>query len=259
VKTSPAFDRRLAELSAGSDAIWLAGMAAGLALTIVAAFAPLPATGGTMCAYLGLLIRSALYASAGQALRDRGGGVITGLFLMGIVAGLFELPIDWWLVHGITNGRLDYLGANDVVLLASPIWMPVAWSCVIVELGYPAVRLYGALRGRMTPSTASLVASLVIAGAAGVIVGFYEYFAYRAGWWKYQPAHAMLGEFCALFVPLGEAFMFLAMLPIAARVLGREDKPVAATIEGGAMFAAAIFLGYALAYALLEWGRGPGA
>jgi hypothetical protein len=30
-------------------------------------------------------------------------------------------------------------------------------------------------------------------------------------------------------------------------------------VEGGAMFAAAIFVGYALAYALLEWGRMPGA
>jgi hypothetical protein len=30
------------------------------------------------------------------------------------------------------------------VLLASPIWMPIAWACVIVELGYPAVRLFGA-------------------------------------------------------------------------------------------------------------------
>ena len=176
---------------------------------------------------------------------------------MGIVAGLFELPVDWWLVHGISNGRLDYLGANDVVLLASPIWMPVAWACVIVELGYPAIRLFGALRRRLGPGGAALAASIVIAFAAGITIGFYEYFAYRAGWWKYQPAHVMLGSFCALFIPLGEAFMFLAFLPIAARALGREDRPLAAAIEGGVAFALAIFVGYALAYALLEWGRAP--
>ena len=257
MQTSPTFDRRLTELSRSSDAVWLAGMATGLALTVVAAFAPLPANGGTMCAYLGLLIRSALYAGAGQTLPDRGGAVLTGLFLMGIVAGLFELPVDWWLIHGIRNGRLDYLGANDVVLLASPIWMPIAWACVIVELGYPAVRLFGALRRRMKPSAAAIVASLVIAASAGVTVGFYEYFAYRAGWWKYQPAHAMLGEFCALFIPLGEAFMFLAMLPVAARALGRPGKPAASAVEGGILFAIAIFAGYLLAYALLEWGRVP--
>jgi len=257
MQTSPTFDRRLTELSQSSDAVWLVGMATGLALTVVAAFAPLPATGGTMCAYLGLLIRSALYASAGRTLPDRGGAVLTSLFLMGVVAGLFELPVDWWLVHGIRNGRLDYLGANDVVLLASPIWMPIAWACVIVELGYPAIRLFGALRGRMRAKAAAIVASLVIAASAGVTVGFYEYFAFRAGWRKYQPARAMLGESCALFIPVGEAFMFLAMLPIAARVLGRRDKPMASAIEGGILFAIAIFAGYLLAYALLEWGRVP--
>src|SRR4051812_22459644 len=187
MQTSPTFDRRLTELSASSDAVWLAGMATGLALTVVAAFAPLPATGGRMCAYLGLLIRSALYAGAGQALPERGGAVLTSLFLMGVVAGLFELPIDWWLIHGVRNGRLDYLGANDVVLLASPIWMPIAWACVIVELGYPAVRLFGAVRRRMKASAAAIVASFVIGASAGVTVGFYEYFAYRAGWWKYHP------------------------------------------------------------------------
>ena len=160
-------------------------------------------------------------------------------------------------MHGVANGRLDYLGAKDVVLLASPVWMPLAWACVIVELGYPAVRLFGALRARMDPRRAALIASIVIALAAGVTVGFYEYFAYRAGWWKYEPAHAMIGSFCALFIPLGEAFMFLAILPIAARAFAREDRPVASAIEGGAAFAVAIFAGYALAYALLEAGRAP--
>jgi hypothetical protein len=69
-----------------------------------------------------------------------GGETLVALFRLGIVAGLFELIVDWWLVNGIANGRLDYLGAPDVVLLASPIWMPLAWACVIVEFGYPAIR-----------------------------------------------------------------------------------------------------------------------
>ncbi len=257
MNVSPAFGRRLAELSPGSDRAWLVGLSTGLALTLVAAFVPLPANGGTLCAYLGLLIRAAIYLSAGDRLRERGGAVLSGLFRLGIVAGLFELPIDWWLVHGVANGRLDYLGAKDVVLLASPVWMPLAWACVIVELGYPAVRLFGALRGRMDPRRAALIASIVIAIGAGVTVGFYEYFAYRAGWWKYEPAHAMIGSFCALFIPLGETFMFLAILPIAARAFAREDRPLASAIEGGAAFGVAIFAGYALAYALLEAGRVP--
>jgi hypothetical protein len=254
---SPAFARHLDELSPASDRIWLAGMATGLALTLVAAFAPLPPAGGTMCAYLGLFIRSALYLWAGEALRHRGGAVLAGLFRLGIVAGLFELIVDWWLVNGVANGRLEYLGAHDVVLLASPVWMPLAWACVIVELGYPAIRLFAALRARMGRRRAAVVASVVVAVGAGITVGFYEYFAYRAGWWRYAPAHAMIGSFCALFIPVGEAFMFLAILPVAARALSNDDRPVGSAIVGGAAFSVAILAGYALAYFLLEFGRAP--
>ena len=76
--------------SSSTDRTWLAGMTTGLALTVVAAFAPLSPTGGTMCAYAGLLIRTALYL--------RAGGVLSRLFQLGIVAGLFEILVDWWLV-----------------------------------------------------------------------------------------------------------------------------------------------------------------
>jgi len=140
-------------------------------LTLVAAFAPLPAGGGTMCAYLGLLIRAALYASAGETLQERGGAAIVALFRLGTVAGLFELIVDWWLVNGIANGRLDYLGARDVVLLASPIWMPLAWACVIVELGYPAVRLFGILRQRLEQPTAAILAAVMVAIFVGITPG----------------------------------------------------------------------------------------
>ena len=67
----------------------------------------------------------------------------------------------------------------------------------------------------------------------------------------------MIGDFCALFIPLGEAFMFLTMLPIAARALAHDDRPVVSAIAGGAAFSVAIFGGYALAYLLLEFGRTP--
>ena len=43
----------------------------------------------------------------------------------------------------------------------------------------------------------------------------------------------------------------------AARSLARDDRPFASANAGGATFAAAIFGGYALAYAMLELGRLP--
>ena len=94
MNVTPTFERRLGELSAASERVWMTGMATGLVLTVIAAFAPLPAHGGTMCAYLGLLIRSVLYLRAGDTLRDQDGAVLAGLFRLGIVAGFCELIVD---------------------------------------------------------------------------------------------------------------------------------------------------------------------
>src|SRR5678815_5079940 len=164
----PLFQRRLDELSLASDLVWLAAMSVGLGFTLLAAYL----YPSSFWAYAGLLIRASLYLWSGEALADRGGRVLRTLFWMGIVAGSFELIVDYGLVHGVRNGRLVYFG-NDVVLLASPIWMPLAWACVIVEIGYPTLRLFGALRKRMTTPTAAIMASLVGAVGAGVTVGFY--------------------------------------------------------------------------------------
>jgi hypothetical protein len=162
---------------------------------------------------------------------------------------MFELLVDYWLANGLQRGRLVFLTGNDVVLLGSPIFMPVAWACVITDLSYPALRLYGLLRGRRG---AAWISTLVICGAAGLMIGFYEYFSTKAGWWQYEPARWMLGPYCALYVPLGEIFMFLPVLPICAHLLKEDAKPTAAAIEGGVMFAGAIAAAYAAAYFLLE-------
>jgi len=254
---NPTFLRRLDELSSGSDLVWFVALIVGLAFTLVAAFLFPFSSSGNFWAYAGLLIRASLYLWSGEALKGRGGETLSTLFKLGLVAGMFELLVDWALIHWVSNGRLVYLTGNDVVLLGSPIWMPLAWACVIVELGYPAVRLFGILKARLATRPAAVIASLVAASAAAVTVGFYEYFAYRANWWKYEPANAMIGDFCALYIPLGEFFMFLAVLPIAARALSQSDRPLVASIEGGTRFAVAIAIGYALAYLLLEAGRTP--
>jgi hypothetical protein len=253
----PRFLELLGQLSLASDRIWLGGLTIGLGFTLIAAFLVPFSVAGPFWAYAGLLLRAGLYLWSGDALRGRGGESLLGLFRMGIVAGFLEILVDWALVHGISSGRLVYLSGNDVVLLASPIWMPLAWACVIVEVGYPALRLFGGLRTRGSVRTAAVVSSVAAGVGAGLMVGCYEYFAYRAQWWKYERANAMVGDYCALYVPLGELLMFLVVLPIAARALSRTDRPLAAAIESGARFAAAIALGYAAAYLVLEAGRTP--
>lgn len=250
--TDPRFERRLDELSSSSDRVWLVGLATGLTFTLIAAYPFAHTSSGVFWAYAGLLIRGGLYLWAGDALRGRGGETIETLFRVGLVAGLLEILVDWALIHWVPTGRLVYLTGNDVVLLGSPIWMPLAWACVIVELSYPALRGYGILRHRASRATAVLTVSVAIGVLAGLTVGFYEYFAYRANWWKYEPARVMLGDFCALYIPVGEFFMFLPVIPIMARALAHVERRRAAALESGALFAAAIAAGYALAYWLLE-------
>lgn len=228
-----------------SDKVWFAGLSIGLLFTLIAAFWFTYPTSmsGKWWAYAGLFIRGGLYLWAGDAISDRGGRTLVRLFHLGLVAGILELLVDWWLIHGVSSGRLVYLTGNDVVLLGSPIWMPLAWACVIVELGYPALRLESFVHPAL--------ATLVISVSSGVTVGFYEYFAYKAGWWKYEPAHTMLGPYCALFIPLGEALMFLTILPVAHWGL-REDGRWRRSLEAGSLFAGAIAGGYGVAYLLLE-------
>jgi hypothetical protein len=148
------------------------------------------------------------------------------------------------------RGNLLYITVNDVVLLGSPIWMPVAWAAVITELGYPAVRLYGFLT-TVRPAAALWQSTLAICVAAGITVGLYEYFAYKSGWWRYAPARAMIGHYCALYIPVGEAIMFIPILPIAAHALSDEKQSIAAIIESGVTFALSIAVGYAIAYFIL--------
>jgi len=255
----PHFLLRLEQLGPASDRRWFTALLIGLTFTLIAAFFfPFQESiSGKFWAYAGLFLRASLFLESKESLKGRGGEVLYRLFLMGLVAGVFELLADWGLIHGVRNGKLVYLTENDVVLLGSPIWMPLAWACVIVELGYPALRLFGIFQRQMETAKAAILSSAMIGIGAGITVGFYEYFAYRAGWWKYEPAHAMIGNFCALYIPLGEFLMFLFILPIASRLLADEERPMSATLRGGFHFSLAIALGYGLAYLLLEFGRSP--
>jgi hypothetical protein len=249
--SDPAFRAHLRELGTASDRLWLLALTIGLAFTLVAAYGR--SGDGNFWAYACLLLRGAFYLTAGERLRGHGGTLITRLFALGVVAGMFELLVDWGLVHWVSTGRLVYLGANDVVLLASPVWMPLAWACVTVELGYPALRLFGALADSAGDRRAAAIAAAVGAVAAAVTVGFYEYFAFRAGWWRYESARVMIGSACAAFIPVGEGLMFLALPWIAARSIADADRaPRTAAVTGGLRFACAIAAGYAAAYLLLE-------
>ena len=145
---SPAFTNRLRQLCLTSDLAWLAALLAGITNDT---------DGGIPSAPRGQIFglpwaspaRTCIYLWSWDALAGRGGEIIGRLFALGMVAGMLELLVDWALIHWIANGRLVYLTGSDVMLLGSPIWMPLAWACVITELGYPGLRLLQALTPRM--------------------------------------------------------------------------------------------------------------
>jgi len=233
----------LAGLEPRSDRVWLAGNLIGLSLTSVAAFG-FPGR-GLVFAYLAVALRLVLYAlAAGRA----GSPYFDQMLRLGLVAGLFEIFADYVLVRGLVAGRLVYL-TRDAVLLESPLYMPLAWACFIVEFGYVPVRLYGLLR---QAPWGSWVASLAGGIVASFSLGLYEYLAFRAGWWKYEPARVMIGSYGPAYVPLAEGMMFLAMLPLLTWLGRAEASPGRRAIVGGVAFATIILASYGVAYVVVE-------
>ena len=105
----PEFLRRIGELSVISDRVWLAALSVGLGFTLIAAYLFAFSPTGKFLAYAGLSIRASLYFEAGVLLEGRGGEILSDLFKLGLVAGIFEILVDRGLIHRISNGRLVYL------------------------------------------------------------------------------------------------------------------------------------------------------
>ena len=144
----PEFLRRIGELSVKSDRVWLAALSVGLGSTLIAAYLFAFSPMGKFLAYAGFSLRASLYFRAGIVLEGCGGEILSDLFNLGLVAGIFEIFVDWGLIHLISNGRLVYLTRNDLVLLASPLWMPVAWASRSPSL---AIRRYACSDGSKHP------------------------------------------------------------------------------------------------------------
>ena len=190
----------LVGLGPRTDAVWLAGNAIGLGLTLAAAFV-FPGH-GLIFAYLAVTVRLALYT---QAAGWPGGEYFDQMLRLGLVAALQDLRrLCPGPPAGVGAARLPDARCRAARI---PALHAVCVACVIVELGTSrcAVQPVRGRPGAPGPPRSS-------AGSRRRVHRLYEYFAFRAGWWKYEPARVMIG-LSAPRIALGECLMFLVMLP----------------------------------------------
>ena len=159
------------------------------------------------------------------------------LMVFGLVVGFAELPADAWL--GEWTGTLDYSIGGGPMIWRSPIWMPLAWQIVAVQFG---------CLGLWLCSRFGTTTGLIAIGALGAInIPYYEEMAKRIHWWQYRgcrmisntPYYIIVGELL-----IAVAFTLLAKGPLR----GSWWRTVTLGLAGGA----AIFVAYALAFAIMD-------
>lgn len=125
--------------------------------------------------------------------------LIQRLLIFGTVAGILELITDHYLVSTIDS--LVYPG-NELMVWSSPMYMPFAWSNVLLQLSFVGVLL--------TKKKGLVVASIVLCIAGGMYIPLYEHLAKDAGWWWYHQNVKMIFN-APLYVIVCEALISLSL------------------------------------------------
>ncbi|WP_425390716.1 DUF6989 domain-containing protein [Ekhidna sp.] len=127
--------------------------------------------------------------------------LVLRLIVFGTVAGILELATDHYLVSTIDS--LVYPG-NELMVWSSPMYMPFAWSNVLLQLSFVGVLL--------TQKKGLLIASIILCIAGGMYIPLYEHLAKDAGWWWYHQNVTMIFN-APVYVIVCEALISLS-LPI---------------------------------------------
>jgi hypothetical protein len=125
--------------------------------------------------------------------------LIQRLVIFGTIAGILELVTDHYLVSTISS--LVYPD-DEIMIWSSPLYMPFAWSNVLLQLSFIGVLL--------TKKHSLLVASIVLCIAGGMYIPLYEHLAKDAGWWWYNSNTQMIFN-APLYVIVCEALISLSL------------------------------------------------
>jgi hypothetical protein len=162
--------------------------------------------------------------------------LLARLVVFGLAVGFAELAADAWLVDATRT--LDYSPGGGPMLWRSPVWMPFAWEVVAVQFGYVGIRLCERFGGL----------GLLLIGVLGATnIPYYEEMARRIHWWSYGGCRMISNT--PYYIILGE-FAIAIALTLLAKPLRRSG--FASAIWLGLAGGAAIFICYALAFALID-------
>ncbi len=164
--------------------------------------------------------------------------LIERLMIIGTIAGFLELVADYYLVDVIHS--LVYPG-NEPMIWSSPMYMPFAWSNVLLQLSFVGVLMtsrYGLFR-----------ATIFLCIAGGLYIPTYEHFAKDAGWWFYNDNTPMILS-APVYVIISEALISLSLPGV---VYYAEHRKIAKSVSLGLLEGIWIFVSAWLAFNLVTW------
>ena len=239
-------DARLAEVveefDLQTDLWWVATMFLGLMVSVVAAIA-FPAH-GPFWAWVVAAIRLSMLICLSQ---QPWGKVFAKLLGFGLAVGAFAMFPDHLLTQAGNNARRSYTG-SAAVLLSSPFYVPVLWTCATAEYGYAIIRIWGLVRRGIKGELALGLAMAAGSFLAAVTTASTEFLAVRAGWWHYMGVRgALLGDAVSFHVILGHFIAWFFFLPVFGRYLRSPGTRLFAAVRYGGVFAGIVFLSYLVA------------
>ena len=125
--------------------------------------------------------------------------LVQRLLVFGTIAGVLELITDHYLVSTINS--LVYPG-NEPMIWSSPLYMPFAWSNVLLQLSFVGILF--------TKRLGIVGASLALCITGGMYIPLYEHLANAAGWWWYHNNVKMVFN-APLYIIVSEAFISLSL------------------------------------------------
>jgi hypothetical protein len=156
----------------------------------------------------------------------------------GFAAGVTELAADWWLVNSTKS--LVY-PVDEPMLVVSPLYMPLAWTVVLLQGGVIAQWL----ASRMAPYKAALLSALL----CSVNIPLYEHLAKDANWWYYRDTPMVFNA--PYYIIVGEFLIGLPLVWMALHLAKR--KALVGSLSLGVLQGVVIFIAYVIAW----WLVGP--